>query len=521
MSNPYAVVSSLVLLAAFVALLAGLHRSNRLLFRCLLSILGVHGAVFGYLGLKYYLALLNPPPREIRVKIAAVKREAPTPPPPKKADAKPTPPAPRLLPAPKPVPIPKPDVALPKGRVDGKPKTKVMPKGKTLKTKTPGKPGPKNPRIAALPNNPNAGGGQKQAGKVLTTPGDSNDGLPVNPDDKAFDKSLGGDTMGSDDFGAGKDKGIGTGLGKGNQSGTQGGGEGGEDAGDPEGTGKGAIPRGFAEGKVNGRIYFMRLKHGSGAWNAYSGGTNRLLDFMRTTSFKSESEGRAMSAVELKNKYMKAKAPPTFLYLYCDDSFSLSSTEVSILRDYMASGGFLFFDSRPDPDIRERVSREMNKVLPGTRLAAISNGHPINSFLYRLNSPGVGEQFVGTPRNYGITQNGRVVAFYTPGNFSHFYDTTSPGEAEYAKAQYQMGANVLVYAMKKGNPSGVSKLRGANAKVTTQQLIDMGFLDKPAKSAKPGGPKPSVKIKKPPKPGATPGAAPPDEPDDIKVLDDD
>lgn len=526
--NPYAVASAFILLVALVAFLAILFRSNRLLCLCLLATLGLHGVGFGYLGFKRYLELLNPPPKEMRVKIAAVKREAPTPPPPtpKKADQpKPIQPAPRLLPAatpkPAPQPLPKPNAALPKGRVDGNPKTKVMPKGTTLKTKTPGKPGPKKPLLAQGPTKPNAGGSEPSKASKILTNGQSDNGIAVDPDAKDFEGSLNGeDAMGAGDFGSGKGKGIGTGIGKGSGEGSEGGGEGGEGAGDPSGTGSGDIPRGFAEGKANGKVYFMRLKHGSGAWNAFSSGTNRLLDFMRTTSFRSENTGRAMTADELKNKYMRKKLPPTFLYLYCDDSFSLSSSEVSTLRDYMAGGGFLFLDSNADPDVRDRIARELNKVLPGTRLSAIANSHPINSFLYKLDAPGIGSNFI-EKKNYGISKGGRLIVFYTPGNFSSFYVTAAPSENGYAKAQYQMGANVLVYAMRKGDSSGITKLRGASAKVTTQQLIDLGFLDKPVKTVKPGGPKPSVKVNKPPKPGASPTPAVPDEPDEIKVLDDD
>ena len=83
-----------------------------------------------------------------------------------------------------------------------------------------------------------------------------------------------------------------------------------------------------------------------------------------------------------------------------------------------------------------------------------------------------------------------------------------------------MGANVLVYAMKKGNASGVSKLKGANARVTSQQLSELGLFGTPAKTVKPGQPQPSVKVKKPPvKPGTKPNA-PPDEPDEIDVIGD-
>jgi len=316
----------------------------------------------------------------------------------------------------------------------------------------------------------------------------------------------------------GSSKGSGSGLDR-EPGGDGGGGEGGEDAGDPEGHGKGDIPFGFAEGKANGRVYFMRLKHGSGAWNAHNDGTRRLLAFLNTY-FKCEGDSRAVSANEMRSKYMRRGVQPSFLYLYCDDSFALSGSEIGILRNYIDKGGFLFLDSRPDPFIRDKVARQLDKVLPGARLAPISSGHAVNSFLFKLNQPGVGENIIDK-KNYGISQRGRLVVFYTMGNFSHLFSSNPPDKKEeYIMAQYQMGANVMVYGINKGSPEGVRKLRGANATVTTQALQQMGLFDggTTAKPRRPGAPGESVKVKRTPKPGAKPND-PPDEPDEIKVLD--
>lgn len=517
--NPYAFVATLLLVGAAVAALVLLSAQNKLLFRALLVALGVHAGIFGYLGLRYYLNLLNPPPKEIRLQVS-VKREAPPPPPPKAEVPKPQEkPRPRLeLPKPappKPAP-PKPikPAELPKGLPNQKTKAKVMPKGTKLKPVKPRAPGEKprlnpNPQPRVAQNAP-----PPKRGRTLTGPL-TDDGI-MPSDDKAslFDPLDGSLDAGEIRGGRFADKGKPTG----NRDGR---GDGGESAGDPDGTGSGPIPAGFAEGKANGKVYFIRLKHGRGAWNAFSSGTRRLMAFMDAAAFPSERDARALTADEMRSKYMKRGVQPTFLYLYCDESFSLNSNEVSVLRQYMADGGFLFLDSRPDPDIRKQVAEQLNKVLPGTRLAALSNSHPVNSFVYRLSSPGVGENFIER-KNYGISQRGKLVVFYTMGNFSHFFSVSTPESAEYSRAQYQMATNVLVYAMKKGSPSGIGKRQGASAKVTTQQLEKMGLLDAPSKpKLVPGATPTSVKVKPTPLPGVPPATAPvvPEEPDEIKLLD--
>lgn len=478
-----------------------LLRHNRLLFWCLGVALLLHFAAFATLGIISYLNWKNRKPNEIRIEIT---RLPPQPIPPSKEKPKPTPPPP-IRPDPR----------------ELLRKLKTMPKGTTTKTKISGKSGkkgaagpkPKLPQPARIATNIKAGGRPK-TGKVLTTPGAGPNSVPVDPDAKMSDGLGTGTRMGSSDF-------IGKGIGSGTEAGDQGSGEGGEggEGGENFGTRNGSdIPRGFMEGKINGRVYFIRLKHGSGAWNAFSAGTRRLLQFLNNTSFRAETEGRAMTASELQSRFMRRGAQPTFLYIYCDASFKLTQAEVNILRTYVSKGGFLFLDSRPDSEIKTLVAKELDKVLPGTRLTALTNNHPINSFLFRLSAPGVGENFIDK-KNYGVTRNGRLTVFYTMGNLSHFFETNDPKSVEYATAQYQMGANVMVYAIRKGNSRDITKLRGANARITTQALEKLGFLEKkPSSVTKKKVVPVTVKIRKPTGSKTKPGVVP-KEPDEIKVLD--
>lgn len=293
------------------------------------------------------------------------------------------------------------------------------------------------------------------------------------------------------------------------------GGGGGDDWGVPDGDPNGGVPAGFPYGKIGGKVYFCRMRYGkSAAWFAYNDGTQRLLAFLNK-SFPCQADTWPMSPDELKKKYMSKGAQPTFLYIYCDDAFALSGEEVNILRDYMAKGGFLFLDSRPDPLIKDVVTRELDKILPGARFAAISNNHSINGYLYRLNQPGVGENIVDM-KNYGVSKDGRLVVFYTMGNFAHLYAAHPPDKEEYVTAQYQMGANVMMYAITKGNPSGFEPKRGASASVTTQALEQVFHLSNAKAAPTPGAPPPSVKVTKP---GGNTGGGTPDNPDEINVID--
>ena len=42
----------------------------------------------------------------------------------------------------------------------------------------------------------------------------------------------------------------------------------------------GDVPAGFPDGKVNGRVYFIRMKQDSGSWNENDEGVKRLLNFL-------------------------------------------------------------------------------------------------------------------------------------------------------------------------------------------------------------------------------------------------
>ncbi len=346
-------------------------------------------------------------------------------------------------------------------------------------------------RLHGLPNTatseePN-GGGHPTVGKEnpITTPSPVPADFGIkNPKD--IDLSGPGDDP-RDDFhwrqGPG---GTGPGIGPGSGPGTPGHGKGGDGVKD--------------EG---GRVYFLRLKFGAGAWNAYEDGIQRLLAYLNHY-FRCEDASHAVTAEELGERYLKHGNAPSFLYLYCDADFNLSAGEASVLRGYLRQGGFLFIDSRPDPFIKAQVAQQLARVVPGAALEPIAARHPINSILFRLPAPGVGENIIDL-RNYGIVRDGRLVVFYTMGNFAHLYATAPPTGDTYVTAQYQMGANVMVYAINRGKSDGLETRQGANSRISTQAIQKL-FDEVPAPAAPvPVAPKPA------------PSGPPPEEPTDVPL----
>jgi len=278
------------------------------------------------------------------------------------------------------------------------------------------------------------------------------------------------------------------------------------------------IPGEFEHGTANGKLYFVRLKYGKDRRAEYNAGIARLMAYIDDKNImRVERKNRVMTTDELKATYMKRGTQPTFLYLYVDSDFSLSGAEVDILREYVAKGGFLFIDGRPDELDKTVVRRELGKVFPGRRLAAIPNGHVINRFIFKLPSPAFGTNILDR-KNYGISAGNRLIAFYTPGNFANFYESFNPNDDEYVAAQFQMGVNVIFYANTKGAQT-FSTRQGASAKLSESTLEKIGLVPRaPSPGMKYKAAQPTVKVHGTPEPLA-PGASEPERvPDDIRIF---
>ena len=455
-------------------ILSSMFHNNRLLFWCMMVALGTHFGVGGGLWFAGYLAAHAQAAKPPEIRLAMAQPPPPPPPPePKKEEVH--------------------DISKPLGKINGDKTVTKIRKGTNMDPHA--QPGAKGAKTF---------GNHQTMSSPTSDPSQAS--VEFNPDARSSEYLGPGDSLDVKDL---------------NKVGRVGGG--GDDWGDPNGDPNGGVPVGFPDGTVGGKVYFIRLKHGSGAWYAWNNGTQRLLHYLnQAQGLPCQTETWPMTTAELKKKYMSKGGIPSFLYLYVDSTFALTSGDVTVLREYMDKGGFLFLDSRCDPDIKDRVAHEMDKVLPGTRLSTISRSHPINNFLFALSDPGLGEN-PQAQSNFGISRNGRLVVFYTMGNFSHLYESHDPNEFPYVTAQYQMGANVMLYALTKGDATGVARKKGASAKITTAALEKLGLLSPSPSSSStttPGGaPTESVKVPRKPIAGQpdSPDAPPPD-PDEIKVI---
>jgi hypothetical protein len=139
-----------------------------------------------------------------------------------------------------------------------------------------------------------------------------------------------------------------------------------------------------------------------------------------------------------------------FLYMNGHGTVRFSADEVSRLRSYLLSGGFLFADDNYGMD--KSFRREIARVLPDHRLIEVPFDHPIYHCFYDLPSgpPKVHEHDGQRAQGLGIVHEGRLVVFYTyqsdigDGIEDSHVHNDPPAVREQAM---KMAVNAVVYAM--------------------------------------------------------------------------
>jgi hypothetical protein len=208
----------------------------------------------------------------------------------------------------------------------------------------------------------------------------------------------------------------------------------------------------------------VRVRHSAASWNAYAGGAARFLTFLKPV-LPCRAEVSTVALADL-----GAQPRPPLLYLYADAGLAFSEREIRILRQYVDDGGLLFVDSAPDPAVIVAVRRVLGQVA-GAPLTALPANHPVTTFQFALPAPGVGEHARLNPRegvdncNFGAMRGARLAIFYTPGNLFRLFSLVAADAHPYFTAQYQMAANVVVYAARHAVPPA-APLLGADAAVT-------------------------------------------------------
>jgi len=102
-----------------------------------------------------------------------------------------------------------------------------------------------------------------------------------------------------------------------------------------------------------------------------------------------------------------------FVFACGHGNIKLSATEVTNLRRYLLSGGFLWVDD--DFGIDVSLRREMKKVFPDAGFVELPFTHPVFHGLYEFPGglPKVHEHDGGPAVAYAIVHEGRVVVLYT------------------------------------------------------------------------------------------------------------
>lgn len=210
------------------------------------------------------------------------------------------------------------------------------------------------------------------------------------------------------------------------------------------GKGRGGWPKGMEGAKIR----FIRLKYSGGNWDqemGKSGDYNLLVRFNQLTGLPVANETEARE-IERLARFPKKKAPP-FVFMTGSGNINISSAEAKILRNYCeVEGGMLFIDCGGG-NFGRSVRNMLAKVFPGKSLVDIPNDDPIYQapFVFPDGAPRFWHH--DGNRALAIRHEGRIVAFYHPGDVKDAWKDGHSGAApEVADQAYKLGVNVIYYA---------------------------------------------------------------------------
>ncbi len=102
-----------------------------------------------------------------------------------------------------------------------------------------------------------------------------------------------------------------------------------------------------------------------------------------------------------------------FVHMTGHGNVIFSNSDVSNLRNYMLSGGFLHIDD--NYGMNEFIRKEIKKLFPNTDLIEIPANHPIfqKPYTFANGLPKIHEHDGKRPQAFGIFENNRLVLLYT------------------------------------------------------------------------------------------------------------
>ncbi|MFP9113200.1 DUF4159 domain-containing protein [Flavobacterium sp. RHBU_3] len=154
-----------------------------------------------------------------------------------------------------------------------------------------------------------------------------------------------------------------------------------------------------------------------------------------------------------KTSVVEAGSPDLFSYAFVHmtghGNVVFSDNDITNLRNYLTSGGFLHIDDNYGMD--EYIRREIKRIFPDKELIRVPVSHEIfkGPFSFPQGMPKIHEHDGKTPDTWGIFNEGRLVLLYT-----HETDLGDGWEdkevhndpIEVRTKALRMGANILNYA---------------------------------------------------------------------------
>ncbi len=186
------------------------------------------------------------------------------------------------------------------------------------------------------------------------------------------------------------------------------------------------------------------LKYGGGGdWYANPTSLPNLIKF---------SNQNIATKIKSKPATVEPSSPDLFSYPFIHmtghGNVAFSNSDISNLRNYMLSGGFLHIDDNYGMD--EYIRKEIKKVFPETDLVEIPANHAIfqKPFSFPGGLPKIHEHDGKRPQAYGIFKDNRLVLLYTfecdLGDGWEDADVNNDPKEVREKA-LKMGCNILNY----------------------------------------------------------------------------
>ena len=198
----------------------------------------------------------------------------------------------------------------------------------------------------------------------------------------------------------------------------------------------------FAQSTQPVKIALLKY-NGGGDWYANPTSLTNLISFCNQnlkTSIDKENGTIEVGSSDIFNY--------PFVHMTGHGNVVFSAQEVSNLRKYLESGGFLHIDD--NYGINEFIRREMKKVFPELDFIELPNSHPIYHQKYNFVNglPKIHEHDGKPAQGFGLIYKGRLVCYYTYecdlGDGWEDQSVHNDPETIRLKA-LQMGANLIQY----------------------------------------------------------------------------